>query len=155
MKRRVNVRGLIINDNGQLFCQRLKVREQDGRDFWCTPGGGLEIGESLHDGLRREMIEETGIAPQIGHLAMMQQFAEKGDQSAHGPHEQLEFFFYITNWQDYESINLAATSHGEAEVSECGFVDPKTAVILPTILTEIDLTKLTNAESPVLIKSEL
>lgn len=155
MKRRVNVRGLIINGNGELFCQRLKVREHDGRDFWCTPGGGLEMGESLHDGLRREMIEETGIVPHIGHLAMIQQFAEKGDRSAYGLHEQLEFFFYIANWRDYKSINLAATSHGETEVAECGFVDPKTAVILPAILTEIDLTKLTKADSPVLIKSEL
>lgn len=155
MKRRVNVRGLIVNDNGQLFYQRLKVREQDGRDFWCTPGGGLEIGESLHDGLRREMIEETGVVPHIGHLAMIQQFAEKGDQSAHGPHEQLEFFFHITNWQDYESINLAATSHGEAEVAECGFVDPKTAVILPSILTEVNLAEFTKPSVPVRIESEL
>ena len=42
MKRRVNVRGIIINDKGELFCQRLTARNEDGRNFWCTPGGGLD-----------------------------------------------------------------------------------------------------------------
>ena len=55
------------------------------------------MGEGLLDGLRREMIEETGVKPEIGKLLFIQQFAESGEQSAHGPNEQLEFFFLITN----------------------------------------------------------
>ena len=111
----------------------------NGRNFWCTPGGGLDPLESLTDGLRREMIGETGGEPAIGSLLFIQQFAESGENSAHGPNEQLEFFFYITNWQDYETINLEATSHGVAEIAECGFVDPKTTHILPANLREMDL----------------
>lgn len=153
--RRVNVRGVIVNDKGELFCQRLTARDQDGRDFWCTPGGGLDMGESLLDGLRREMIEETGVTPEIGRLVLVQQFTEGGEQSAHGPSEQLEFFFHITNWQDYQQIDLAATTHGVAEVAQCGFVDPKTTVILPSLLTEIDMTALANELAPVIIHSEL
>lgn len=153
--RRVNVRGVIVNDKGELFCQRLTARDRDGRDFWCTPGGGLDMGESLLDGLRREMIEETGVAPEIGRLVLVQQFTEGGEQSAHGPSEQLEFFFHITNWQDYQQIDLAATTHGVAEVAQCGFVDPKTTVILPALLTEIDTTALVNELAPVIMYSEL
>ncbi len=34
---------------------------------WAAPGGGLEPGEQPHDTLRRELIEETGLAdPEIG-----------------------------------------------------------------------------------------
>lgn len=153
--RRVNVRGVIVNDKGELFCQRLTARDQDGRDFWCTPGGGLDMGESLLDGLRREMIEETGVAPEVGRLLLVQQFAEGGEQSADQPAEQLEFFFHITNWQDYQQIDLAATTHGVAEVAQCGFVDPKTTVILPSLLTEIDMTALANELAPVIMYSEL
>jgi len=29
---------------------------------WSVPGGALELGETLHDGLRREVLEETGLA---------------------------------------------------------------------------------------------
>lgn len=155
MQRRVNVRGIIINDQGEIFCQRLTARNSDGRNFWCTPGGGLEMGESLLDGLRREMIEETGVKPEIGKLLFIQQFAESGEQSAHGPNEQLEFFFLITNWQDYQHINLEQTSHGVEEVAECGFVDPKTTRILPSYLTEVDLNWLVNESTDVQIMSEL
>jgi len=155
MRRRVNVRGIIINNKGEIFCQKLTANTGKGRDFWCTPGGGLEMGEGLLDGLRREMIEETGIKPEIGKLLFIQQFAESGEQSAHGPNEQLEFFFLITNWQDYQHINLEQTSHGVEEVAECGFVDPKTTRILPSYLTEVDLDQLVNKLTEVPALSEL
>ena len=155
MRRRVNVRGIIINDQGEIFCQRLTARNSDGRNFWCTPGGGLEMGESLLDGLHREMVEETGVEPEIGKLLFIEQFAESGKQSAHGPNEQLEFFFLITNWQDYRHIDLEQTSHGVEEVAECGFVDPKTTRILPGYLTEVDLNWLVNESTDVQMMSEL
>ena len=155
MRRRVNVRGIIINDQGEIFCQQLTANSGKGRNFWCTPGGGLESGESLLDGLHREMIEETGVEPEIGKLLFIQQFAESGEQSAHGPNEQLEFFFLITNWQDYQHIDLEQTSHGVKEVARCGFVDPKTTRILPSYLTEVDLDWLINKSADVQIISEL
>ena len=155
MRRRVNVRGIIINNKGEIFCQNLTANSDKGRDFWCTPGGGLEMGEGLLDGLHREMIEETGVKPEIGKLLFIQQFAESGEQSAHGPNEQLEFFFAITNWQDYQNINLEQTSHGVEEVAECGFVDPKTTRILPSYLTEVNLDQLVNKLTEVPVLSEL
>lgn len=155
MRRRVNVRGIIINENGEIFCQKLTANTGKGRDFWCTPGGGLEMGEGLLDGLRREMIEETGVKPEIGKLLFIQQFADTNPSSKHGVCEQLEFFFLITNWQDYQNIDLEKTSHGVEEVAECGFVDPKTTRILPSLLTEIDLNNLINKPAEVQIFSEL
>ena len=155
MQRRVNVRGIIVSDQGEIFCQQLTANDGKGRNFWCTPGGGLNIGESLLDGLHREMIEETGVKPEIGKLLFIQQFAESGEQSAHGPNEQLEFFFLITNWQDYQHIDLEQTSHGVEEVAECGFVDPKTTRILPSYLTEVDLDWLINESTDVQIINEL
>lgn len=155
MTRRINIRGVIINDKGELFCQLLTARQRDGRDFWCTPGGGLEPGESLLDGLRREMLEETGVAPEIGKLLFVQQFTEPGEPTPDRPSEQLEFFFHITNWQDYQTVQLEATSHGVSEVMQCGFVSPVTTVILPRYLTEVDLGWLTDPATPTQILSKL
>lgn len=145
-ERRVNVRGIIFKD-GRLFAQQLK-NNAGPHQFWCTPGGGLDPGESLGDGLHREMIEETGIAPHIGKLLFVQQFHD-------GKREQLEFFFHIENADDYETIDLSRTSHGEIEVDSYGFIDPKTEHLLPDFLKDVDIESYITATRPVLIKSSL
>ena len=30
----------------------------DGKDWWCLPGGGLEVSETLEEGALRELQEE-------------------------------------------------------------------------------------------------
>jgi 8-oxo-dGTP diphosphatase len=147
-ERRIAVRGIIFKD-GKLLCQKLTAYRRNDRDFWCTPGGGLDMGELLEDGLKREMIEETGIEPKIGRLLFMQQFTEDGKK------EQMEFFFLIENPEDYETIDLAATSHGVEEVELVEFIDPKEHVVLPDFLQEIDLSKYVNTVQPVLIYHQM
>jgi ADP-ribose pyrophosphatase YjhB (NUDIX family) len=34
------------------------------RGYWSLPGGGLETGETLQEGVRREVLEETGLVVQ-------------------------------------------------------------------------------------------
>ena len=145
--RRVAVRGIIFKD-GKLLCQRLKAYRRHDRDFWCTPGGGLDIGEQLETGLRREMIEETGIDPKIGRLLFVQQFSEDGEK------EQMEFFFLIENPEDYESIDLTTTTHGDIEIEHVEFVDPSEAVVLPAFLQTIDLKKYIETVQPVAVFDE-
>lgn len=147
--RRVATRGIIFKD-GKLLCQQLKASADGGaRDYWCTPGGGLDIGESLSAGLHREMIEETGIAPRIGKLLFIQQFSEDGLK------EQMEFFFHIENPEDYETIDLTTTSHGELEIEHVEFVDPKVHTVLPAFLKELDIQSYIDTDKPVFIYTEL
>jgi len=133
MDRRITTRGIIYK-NGKIFAQKLK-RGEGTAAFWCTPGGGLDQHESLHDGLVREMIEETGVSPEIGKLLYVQQYRDDKGR------EYLEFFYHITNVGDYETIDLASTTHGEIEVAEYGFVDPTKEVALPEFLQSVDIAK--------------
>jgi ADP-ribose pyrophosphatase YjhB (NUDIX family) len=38
------------------------------RGEWSVPGGMLELGEKLRDGVRREALEETGVQVEVGEL---------------------------------------------------------------------------------------
>lgn len=146
--RRVAVRGIIFKD-GKLLCQQLKSYRRDDPDFWCTPGGGLEVGEPLKAGLHREIVEETGIAPKIGRLLFVQQFSEDGQK------EQMEYFFHIENPEDYKEIDLSVTSHGHIEIEHVEFIDPKGSGVLPEFLQEIDLEHYITTVQPVFLYTDL
>jgi ADP-ribose pyrophosphatase YjhB (NUDIX family) len=52
----VSVAGVIADDHGRA----LLIQRRDNQR-WEPPGGVLELGEAIHDGLRREVREETGL----------------------------------------------------------------------------------------------
>ena len=142
LDRKITSRGIIFRD-GKMFAQKLH-----NNNFWSTPGGKLDPRESIEAGAIRELIEETGITPKLGRLLFIQQLADDGA-------EYIEFFYLIENPEDFEMIDLAATSHGEAEVREYGFIDPKTEHILPAFLGEIDLQDYIDNVKPVYFHNEL
>lgn len=145
--RRTNVRGIIFND-GKLLVTKFRQDDDGESKHWGTFGGGLDIGESITEGLYREMIEETGIAPEIGNLLFIQQFDD--DKK-----EYLELFFHIKNADDYSEIKLEETTHGLAELTRYAFVDPKTNYILPAFLSEIDIQAHIASNLPVHLHNEL
>ena len=146
-QRRVNVRGIIFR-NGEILVTKFRQDDDSESAHWGTFGGGLDIGESLHQGLHREMIEETGIAPEIGKLLFTQQFADEEK-------EYLEFFFHITNTDAYAAIDLSSTSHGLLELVRAEFVDPAQHNILPAFLQTIDIKDYIENERAPFIYNEL
>lgn len=151
-ERRIGVRG-IAYQNGKLLSVLHKDYNGNPVDFWAIPGGGLDSAESITDGIVREMIEETAITPQVGRLLFVQQFlapARSGDMREH-----LEFFFHIENPKDYISVDLSATTHGEAELAAIEWIEPKTTNILPAFLQTIDLDEYIAGDQPVFIWNEL
>jgi len=52
----VSVSGVIPDDHGRV----LLIRRRDNQ-HWEPPGGVLELNETIQDGLRREIREETGL----------------------------------------------------------------------------------------------
>jgi 8-oxo-dGTP diphosphatase len=63
MRRRPSSRLLIIDRNNRVLLFRFMFNRGPlaGQDYWATPGGALEAGESFADAARRELFEETGI----------------------------------------------------------------------------------------------
>jgi 8-oxo-dGTP diphosphatase len=150
MIRRISVRGIVLHD-GKLLCVRLKPYKNSLRrdnSYWCLPGGGLNEGESVLAGIEREMVEETGVKPDVGNLLYVQQFV-------YGKEEFLEFFFHIKNDEDYLHIDLAKTTHGLEEIEEVDFIDPTAKRVLPEFLATESLIEHASNDEPTRIMSRL
>lgn len=61
----VGVGGVVIS-NGQVALIRRANEPHKGQ--WSIPGGMLEVGETLGEGVRRELREETGLEVEVGEL---------------------------------------------------------------------------------------
>ncbi|MFD8082780.1 NUDIX hydrolase [Kitasatospora sp. NPDC059722] len=59
----VSVAGAVVREDGRV----LAIRRADN-GTWEPPGGVLELTESIEDGLRREIYEETGLKVTVGQL---------------------------------------------------------------------------------------
>jgi ADP-ribose pyrophosphatase YjhB (NUDIX family) len=56
--------GAVIVDTGKVVLIRRRYEPLKGH--WSLPGGTVEVGEALEAALRREMVEETGLAVEVG-----------------------------------------------------------------------------------------
>jgi ADP-ribose pyrophosphatase YjhB (NUDIX family) len=62
----VRVYGLLLNDDDELL---VSDEQEYGMQFTKFPGGGLELGEGLLDGLKREFMEECNLEIEVvGHF---------------------------------------------------------------------------------------
>ncbi|HZU68622.1 MAG TPA: NUDIX domain-containing protein [Ktedonobacteraceae bacterium] len=60
---RIGVFALIFNEQGHIL-----LGHRRDTDWWNLPGGGMEIGETVDEALRREVQEETGLEIEVEKL---------------------------------------------------------------------------------------
>lgn len=121
----VRCRAIILYD-GKL----LVIKHTPESDFFCFPGGHLEMGEDVKGCIHREVIEELGVEPKIGKLLYISNF-----EDTKGVHS-VEFFFEITNGADYINCGDLARSHAH-EITTITWVDEKNnSRILPKVINE-------------------
>lgn len=85
-KLRVRTCGVLIENNQILLMQHHALGE---RDFLlCPPGGGVEFGEQLTEGVIREFEEETNLNISVSKLLFINEYIEH-------PLHAIEFFFEI------------------------------------------------------------
>lgn len=62
-KHSVSVAGVVVDDQG-----RVLVIRRDDTGHWQPPGGVLELDETFEEGVRREVLEETGVVVLVERL---------------------------------------------------------------------------------------
>lgn len=95
---------LIINDRNQIL---LSDEFRFGKAFTKFPGGGLEWGEGLKDGLKREIQEEIGLDAEIGDLFYVNDFFQ---ESAFRSTDQLISFYFKVSRIAWEEIPISIHS---------------------------------------------
>jgi 8-oxo-dGTP diphosphatase len=77
----------VLRRGDQLLCLNMHspVTRQP---IWTFPGGGVEVGESLHAAVQREFTEETGLTIEVGQLLMVNELIQ-------APFHALEFYFAV------------------------------------------------------------
>lgn len=84
-KVRVRACGLLIRGNDLLMVNHKGVT--DG-DFWAPPGGGVEFGDSIHDTLVKEFVEETGLQIKATNFLFGCEYIQK-------PIHSIELFYHV------------------------------------------------------------
>ena len=108
----IGVGGVVISD-GRVLLVRRGGPPLQGR--WSIPGGILEVGETLIEGVRRELAEETGIDVRVRTLIDV---FERIDRDASG---KLQYHFVVL---DYLCEAVRGTARAGDDVTEVAWATP-------------------------------
>ena len=121
----IKVRGVVTLNN------KLLIVKHVGTDFMALPGGHLKYGEDIITCLKRELVEEFGILPEVGRLLYINTYIEDKTSKQH-----VEFFFEVKNGKDYLNIDGLERTHAH-ELTEILWISPDSDIkILPVKFDE-------------------
>ncbi|MFI5093153.1 MAG: NUDIX hydrolase [Candidatus Acidiferrum sp.] len=112
----VGVGGVIIDSGRALLIRR---GSEPLRGEWSIPGGTLELGESLQEGVVRELLEETGLEVRVLELIEVfdRIFPAEGSQQAEA-NRAPRFHFVIV---DYLCERIAGKPRAGSDVTDVAF----------------------------------
>ena len=124
----VGVGGVVIREGRALLIKRGSA-PLEGQ--WSIPGGTLELGESLQEGVRRELLEETGIEVRV--LELIEVF----DRIFRDASGEIQYHFVIVDYlcelvrgEASAASDVTATAWvGEADLSNYSLTETATRVI--------------------------
>jgi 8-oxo-dGTP diphosphatase len=106
---REGVRAIVLDPDERILLVRFDLPE---RSLWATPGGGVDPGETDHAALRRELLEEAGLAdPEIGPLVWRREHVWRNGKLWDGQRER----YYLVRTPPFDPEPQFTVAELEAE----------------------------------------
>jgi 8-oxo-dGTP pyrophosphatase MutT (NUDIX family) len=109
---RVSAKGAIVRDGAILL---IAYDDESGPHF-NLPGGGLEPGESARAAVRREALEETGAAVEVGRLLLVAEYVPGRAGVWYSPVPELQLVFACALPLGVEPRTPARPDDGQVDV---------------------------------------
>jgi ADP-ribose pyrophosphatase YjhB (NUDIX family) len=109
----VGVGGVVIENGRALLIRR---GSEPLRGHWSIPGGLLELGESLQQGVARELLEETGLHVRVLDLIeVFDRIYSDGVEGGAGNPERPRYHYVIV---DYLCERISGEPHAGSDVTD-------------------------------------
>ena len=89
---RIRAAGILVKEDRILLVRH----EKNGKSYWLLPGGGVDFGESVADGLKREFREEVGLDIQVGPMVLVH------DSIPPNHHRQVLNIYFMVTTEKYD-----------------------------------------------------
>ena len=107
--KRISARGIVVTEKGLAVIFRRKTNEKGTKEYYVIPGGGIDEGEDLKEGLKRELREELNIEVEVNDLAFKVE-----------TNERIEYFYNCK----YISGNFKLNGEELDRMSENNYYEP-------------------------------
>ena len=110
----VGVGAVVLDDDGRVLLVRRANEPLKGE--WSLPGGAVDVGETLENGIRREVREETGIEIDVGPIV------DVLDRIRHDAGGRVQFHYVLIDFlcRSRGGVLQSATDADEAAWVDCG-----------------------------------
>jgi mutator protein MutT len=127
----IGIGGVLIHNGRALLIRRAA---EPLRGQWSLPGGRLELGETMAEGVARELKEETGIEVRVGELIeVFERIWDEGEAGAAKPRFHYVIADYLCEYVSGEaragSDALEVAQASEAELAKYQLSETVTRIL--------------------------
>lgn len=130
---RLSIRAIVIKDD------KILLNEFNNGEYYNLPGGGLEVGETIRDCVKREVYEESGYTVTTGKLLYIYEYNPARDKFLFGERGAFSHVFRCeidTNYDVVERSVIDSAPDGSSVSTGCKWIpikDLTTIKLIPKI----------------------
>ena len=125
----VGVAAIALRDDQVLLVQRGR---EPAKGLWGLPGGMLELGETLAEGVRREVLEECGVEIEVGPLVGVFEPMQRDDAG------RLRYHYVVL---DYLARYVGGELQAADDADDARWVSPAELERLPMLVETREMIK--------------